>query len=135
MDFVRNNYLLILVAVVSGAMLVWPYVRRGTGGPWLSPAEATHLINREDALALDVRDPGEYGSGHILGARNLPVARVQEGAAELGKKMDRPLIVYCDDSGRCVKATAALRKQGYTRVASLKGGIGAWLGAGLPVEK
>ena len=135
MDFIRNNYLLIVVAVLSGAMLVWPYVRRATGGPWLSPGQATHLINREDALPLDVRDPGEFGTGHILGARNVPLARVEEGAPDLAKKKDRPLIVYCDDSGRCVKAGAALRKQGFTRVASLKGGIGAWQSAGLPVEK
>ena len=135
MDFVRNNYLLIIVAVVSGAMLVWPYLRRTTGGPWLSPAQATHLINREDALTLDVRDPGEFGAGHILGARSLPLARVEEGAPDLAKKKDRPLIVYCDGGNRCAKAAAALKRQGFTRVASLSGGLGAWQSAGLPVEK
>ena len=135
MDFIRNNYLLIVVALVSGAMLVWPYLRRTTGGPWLSPGQATHLINREDALPLDVRDAGEFGAGHILGARNLPLARVEEGSPDLAKKKDRPLIVYCDGGNRCAKATAALRKQGFTRVASLSGGLGAWQGAGLPVEK
>ena len=135
MDFIRNNYLLIVVALVSGAMLLWPFLRRTTGGPWLSPGQATHLINREDALALDVRDPGEFGAGHILGARNLPLARVEEGPADLAKKKDRPLIVYCDGGNRCAKAAAALKKQGFTRVASLSGGLGAWQGAGLPVEK
>ena len=69
MDFVRNNLLLFVVAFVSGAMLLWPLFRRGAGGPWVNTAEATHLINREDALVLDVRDPGEFGAGHILGAR------------------------------------------------------------------
>ena len=135
MDFIRNNYLLIVVALVSGAMLVWPYVRRTTGGPWLSPGQATHLINREDALPLDVRDAGEFGAGHILGARNVPLARVEEGSPDLAKKKDRPLIVYCDGGNRCAKAAAALKKQGFTRVASLSGGLGAWQGAGLPVEK
>jgi rhodanese-related sulfurtransferase len=134
-DFIRNNYLLIVVALVSGAMLLWPYLRRTTGGPWLSPGQATHLINREDALALDVRDPGEFGAGHILGARSLPLARLEEGAPDLAKKKDRPLIVYCDGGNRCAKAAAALKKQGFTRVASLSGGLGAWQGAGLPVEK
>jgi len=134
-DFIRNNYLLIVVALVSGAMLVWPYVRRTTGGPWLSPGQATHLINREDALPLDVRDAGEFGAGHILGARNVPLARVEEGSPDLAKKKDRPLIVYCDGGNRCAKAAAALKKQGFTRVASLSGGLGAWQGAGLPVEK
>jgi rhodanese-related sulfurtransferase len=133
-EFIRNNLLLIVVAVVSGAMLIWPLVRRGTGGPHVDPARATQLINREDALVIDVRDPGEYGAGHILGARNLPVARI-DGKADLGKRKDRPLILYCDSGARASKAAAALRQQGYTRVVNLSGGLGAWQAAGLPVEK
>jgi rhodanese-related sulfurtransferase len=133
-EFVRNNLLLIIVAFVSGAMLVWPLVRRSTGGPYVDPAGATQLINREDALVLDVRDPGEYGAGHILGARNVPLASVAE-RADIAKKKDRPLIVYCDSGARASKAAAALRRQGFTRVLSLSGGLGAWQQAGLPVEK
>jgi rhodanese-related sulfurtransferase len=134
-EFVRNNLLLILVAFASGAMLLWPYVRRASGGPWVSTGQATLLINREDALPIDVRDAGEFSAGHILGARHLPVAAVEQGAADLAKKKDRPLIVYCDGGNRCAKASAALKAQGFTRVATLSGGIGAWQGAGLPIEK
>jgi rhodanese-related sulfurtransferase len=133
-EFIRNNILLIVVALVSGAMLMWPLVRRTTGGPWVNTAQATHLINREDALVLDVREPGEYGAGHILGARNVPLSRLGE-AAELGKRKDRPLILYCESGDRSGKATAVLKKQGFTRVVNLSGGIGAWQQAGLPVEK
>jgi rhodanese-related sulfurtransferase len=133
--FIQDNLLLIVVAFASGAMLVWPLVRRTTGGPWVNPARATELINREDALVLDVREPGEYGAGHILGAKNVPVARLDGGAAELAKRRDRPLIVYCDGSERSAKAAAALKRQGFTRVVNLSGGLAAWQQAGLPVEK
>jgi len=67
--FLQDNILLIAVAFVSGAMLLWPYVRRATGGPSVSPSQATQLINREDALVIDVREPGEFGAGHILARR------------------------------------------------------------------
>jgi len=134
-DFVRNNLLLFVVALLSGAMLVWPLVRRGTGGPWVTPAQATHLINREDALVLDVRDPGEYGAGHILGAKNVPLARLDEAPAELAKRKDKPLVVYDDRGERASKAVAALKRLGFSRVVNLSGGIGAWQQAGLPVEK
>ena len=135
LDFIRNNLLLVVVAFVSGAMLLWPLVRRTTGGPWINAARATELINREDALVVDVRDPGEYGAGHILGAKNVPVARIDERASELAKKKDRPLIIYCDGTDRSAKAAAALKRQGFTRVANLSGGLSAWQQAGLPVEK
>ena len=135
MDFVRNNLLLFAVAFVSGAMLLWPLVRRSAGGPWVTPTQATHLINREDALVVDVRDPGEYGAGHILGAKNVPLARIDEGAAELAKRKERPLVVYDDRGERASKAVGALKQQGFSRVVNLSGGIGAWQQAGLPVEK
>ena len=134
-DFVRNNYLLFLVALVSGGMLLWPLVRRTTGGPWVSTTQATHLINREEALVVDVREPNEFAAGHVLGAKNVPLARLDASAAELAKRKERPVIVYCDGGERSAKALSALKKQGFTRVANLSGGIGAWQQAGLPVEK
>jgi rhodanese-related sulfurtransferase len=133
--FLQENILLIAVAFVSGAMLLWPYVRRASAGPSVNPSQATQLINREDALVIDVRDPGEYGAGHILGAKNLPLSRVDAGAELAAKRKDRPLIVYCDTGNRSAKAAAALKSQGYTRVVNLSGGLGAWQQAGLPVEK
>jgi rhodanese-related sulfurtransferase len=135
-SFVQENILLILVALVSGAMLLWPYVRRASAGPSVTPAQATHLINREDALLIDVRDPGEYGSGHILGAKNLPLARIDAGGAEIAaKRKQKPVIVYCDTGNRSQKAAAVLRGQGYAQVLNLAGGFAAWRQAGLPVEK
>ena len=136
-QFLQKGYnpLLALTALVAGGMLLWPLVRRTTGGPWVNTARAIELINREDALVLDVRDAGEYGAGHILGAKHLPIARIDEGAGELAKRKDRPLIVYCDGSERSAKAAAALKRQGFTQVANLSGGLDAWRQAGLPVEK
>ena len=134
--FVQENILLIAVAFVSGAMLLWPYLRRVGGGPSVSAVQATHLINREDALILDVRDPGEYGSGHILGAKNVPLSRIDAAGSEIAaKRKDKPVIVYCDSGSRSSKAVAALRSQGFSRVVNLSGGLGAWQQAGLPVEK
>jgi predicted sulfurtransferase len=78
-----QNLLLIAVAFVSGAMLVWPLVRRGAGGPWVNTLEATMLINQKDALVLDVREPGEFAQGHILNARNIPAGELETRIKEL----------------------------------------------------
>jgi rhodanese-related sulfurtransferase len=133
-DFLRNNLLLAGVAVASGGMLIWPLLRRTTGGPWVSTMQATHLMNREDALVVDVREPGEFGAGHILGARNVPLARL-DGSGDLAKRKDKPVILYCDGGERAAKAGSALRKLGFSRVVNLSGGLPAWQQAGLPVEK
>ena len=129
------NPLLALTALIAGAMLLWPLVRRTTGGPWVNTTQAIALINRQDALVLDVRDAGDYGGGHILGAKNVPLPRIDDGGGEFAKRKDRPVIVYDDGGDRSAKAAAALKRQGFTRVANLSGGLGAWRQAGLPVEK
>ena len=136
-QFLQKGYnpLLALTALVSGAMLLWPLVRRTTGGPSVDTTRAILLINREDALVLDVRDAGDYGAGHILGAKNLPLARLEEGAGDIAKRKDRPVIVYDEDGQRTAKEAAALKRQGFTQVVNLSGGLGAWRQAGLPVEK
>ena len=134
-EFLKNNIMLIAVAFVSGAMLLWPYLRRGTGGPWVGTLEATQLINREDALVLDVRDTAEYAGGHVLGAKNIPLASIEARAGEIDKHKAKPVIVLCGDGSRASKAAGILRARGFANVVNLSGGFPAWQQAGLPVVK
>ena len=135
LDFLWKEKLLVAVALASGGMLLWPLARKSTGGPWVDPLQATQLINREDALVLDVRDAGEFSAGHVLGAKNVPLARFDGLPGDVARRKEKPVIVYCDGGERSGKALSALRKQGFTRVANLSGGLKAWQQAGLPVEK
>ena len=137
LKFVENNLLMFAVAATSGAMLLWPLVRRAGGGPSVSAAQATQLINREDALVVDVRDPGDYGAGHVLGAKSVPLARLEAGEIpnDVLKRKDKSLVLYCERGDAAPKAAAALRKQGFEKVVTLAGGIAGWRQAGLPVQK
>ena len=135
MKFVMDNIFLIAIAFVSGAMLVWPMVRRGAGGPSVTTLEATQLINRQDALVLDVREQAEFAQSHILNARWLPLSQLEARAGELEKFKDKPLIVYCASGNRSSTAASALTKRGFSKVVNLAGGFIAWQQAGLPVQK
>ena len=135
MKFFLDNIYLIVVAFVSGAMLLWPVVRRGAGGASVSTLEATQLINRQDALILDVRNAEEFQKGHILNARNIPLTQLDARHSDIARYKDKPVIVACESGSRSGAAAAVLRKQGFAQVFSLSGGIAAWQQAGLPVEK
>ena len=136
MEFVTSNWHLIALAVVSGAMLIWPTVRRASaGGASVDTMQATQLINREDALVLDVRDPAEFARGRVLGAKSVPLGELAKRAGDLQKNKAKPLIVVCQSGNRSVGAMAELRKLGFERVFNLAGGFNAWQQAGLPVEK
>ena len=135
MKFVLDNIFLIAVAFVSGAMLVWPLVRRGAGGSSVNTLEATQMINRQDALVLDVREQAEFAASHILNARGLPLSQIDVRLGDIEKFKDKPVIVYCASGNRASAAVAALRKHGFSNVVILSGGFGAWQQAGLPVQK
>jgi rhodanese-related sulfurtransferase len=130
-----DNIFLIAVACVSGAMLVWPLLRRGAGGPSVNTLEATQLINREDALVVDVREQAEYAQSHILNARLLPLSQIEAKIGDIEKFKDKPLILYCATGNRSSTAASVLRKGGFSKVFNLSGGFSAWQQAGLPVQK
>jgi rhodanese-related sulfurtransferase len=129
------NYLYIAAALLSGAMLILPAVRRGVAGATISTLQATLLINQQNALVLDVREAAEYEKGHMLNARNIPLGELEARAAEIDKYKAKPVIVVCDNGNRSGRAATALRKRGFEQVFTLGGGIGAWRQAGLPLEK
>ena len=116
-------------------MLLWPLARRGAGGPWVSTLEATQLMNREDALVIDVRDADAYAKGHILGAKSVPLADLARRAGDLDKHKSKAVIVSCQNGDRSAAAAATLRQNGFSRVHPLHGGFAAWQHAGLPVQK
>lgn len=132
--FLIDNWFLIVAAVVSGGLLVWPLISRGTGSGKVSPSEAVTLINREKAVLIDVSDATEYASGHAAGAKNVPLASL-ETSAVLPKNKSLPLVVLCATGMRSPKAVATLQKLGYANSKALAGGLSAWREANLPVEK
>jgi rhodanese-related sulfurtransferase len=135
MDFIVNNIFLVAIAFISGAMLIYPMLKRGAGGPYVNTIEATQLINREDAVVVDVREPAEYAKGHILGARNIPIAQLESRIADLEKHKSKPLILNCENGSRSGAALSALKAKGFNRAFNLAGGFAGWQQAGLPVEK
>ena len=135
MEFITKNIFIIAIALVSGGMLIWPLLRRGAGGPWVNTLAATQLINRSDALVVDLRSAEDYAKGHILGAKHIPLAELEKRAGELDKHKAKPLILHCGDGNRASSAVAVLRKKGFDSVHNLAGGYAAWRQAGLPVEK
>jgi len=135
MKFVMDNIYLVAVALVSGSMLVWPLLRRGGGGPRVTASDAVQLINKHDAVVVDIREPSEYAAGHILNSRNVPLKELDSRVKELARFKEKPVIVACDTGNRSRGGVAALKKLGFSQVYNLAGGLGAWQQAGLPTEK
>ena len=134
MKFIVDNWMLLLVALSSGGMLLWPVVQ-GVTQAGLSPAGAVNLINRERAVVVDVSESAEFAAGHVVGAKNIPLGQLEEKLAAAVKNKTVPLILVCPTGARSGRALAIAQKLGYQQAQSLGGGLGAWKSANLPVEK
>ena len=134
MNFIVDNWYLILLALVSGALLVAPMLKAGAQGG-LTAAMAVQLINREKAVVIDVCAADEYSAGHVVGAKNVPLADLEARLPVVVKNKALPLIMVCASGARAARAAAVAQKLGYANAQVLSGGIKAWSAAGMPVEK
>lgn len=132
--FVVQNWHLILVAFVSGALLLWPGLAKSTRGG-VSPDAAVQLINREKAVVVDVCEADEFAAGHITHARNIPVGELEKRLPEVVKNKALPVIFVCASGARAGRAAGVAKTLGYDKAVVLGGGLRAWKEANLPVEK
>lgn len=142
-DFLLANWYLFVIAIGSGAMLLWPKIAAGTGGglgggPKVSPSDAVMLINREKAVLIDVSEPAEYAALHATGSRSVPIGNLGEAKdppKELPKNKALPLVLVCPTGSRASRAAGLLKRLGFENTKVLAGGLAAWRAANLPVEK
>ena len=134
MKFIIDNWMLISVALASGAMLLWPVVQ-GAAATGLTSNEAVLLINREKAVVVDVCETEEFAQGHVGGAKNVPLSQLETRLPEVVKNKGLPLILVCATGARANRALATAKKLGYEKAQVLAGGLKSWKTANLPVEK
>ena len=134
MDFILsdNNPYILLIAIVSGLMLLWPTLMRGSRATVAPVSEAVRLSNQHNGIFIDVRPHDRFKAGTIAQARNIPLADIDAKINTLPK--DKPLIVFCDHGRISVGAANKLRKSGFEHVVSLEGGLAKWVEAGMPTS-
>jgi rhodanese-related sulfurtransferase len=136
MSFIINNWMLELILVLSGGMLLWPLVQgRFSKMKEVGTLNVTQLINRQNAVLLDVREAKEFEGGHLPNAVHIPLSQLGSRGGELAKLTSRPVVAYCERGQRSRHAGAALAKLGFADIHHLAGGYRAWKDAGLPVVK
>ena len=132
MNLILDNWSLVLGALTSGGLLLWPVLRGGTG---LSPNMAVQMINQEKAVLIDVCEAHEYAAGHVAGARHIPLGQLANQLPGVVKNKEVPVIFVCQSGMRSGSAMRIAKGLGYLKARSLSGGLSSWRAASLPVEK
>lgn len=119
---------LLVIAIVLIALFIgWSVFKSVRLGKFLVLLDEEEFReNYRKAQLIDVREPGEFDKGHILGARNIPMTQLKQRLIEV--RPDKPVYLYCQGSGRSSRAAQMLHKQGYEKLYQLKGGFKNWGG-------
>jgi rhodanese-related sulfurtransferase len=133
-SFLLDHWYLVLPALVSGALLLWPALSRSGGSGRVTAGEAVMLLNREKAVLVDVSEPAEYAAGHASPARNIPFGQI-ETSKDLPANKSLPVLLICPTGARAGRAVGMVKKRGHENTSVVIGGLAAWREAQLPVEK
>jgi glyoxylase-like metal-dependent hydrolase (beta-lactamase superfamily II)/rhodanese-related sulfurtransferase len=119
---------------LSGGMYTWNEAGFGTATiPQITVDELKDWLNeKEDLQIIDVRQPGEYKSGHVPSATNAPLAHLADRVSKLDP--DRRTAVICAGGYRSSAATSVLARLGFNNLFNVVGGTSAWTNAGYEVE-
>ncbi len=135
-EFAGNNPILSLALAGLTVAILWNEIAGRTGGfKRINPAQLTGMINREDALVVDLRASGDFAKGHIAGARNVQMSQFDPENKQLAPARELPVVLVCNVGQTATSAARRLRKAGFTKVSVLEGGMQAWQGADLPLVK
>lgn len=130
-EFAGNHWMMVSVLLVLIALLIMDSSVKA--GPTVSPQAATMLMNREDAVVLDIRDKKEFKTGHMLSAINIPQTALAGRVGELDKYKDKPVIVVCKTGQTASAASKILKDAGFEKVYRLSGGMMEWSNQNLPL--
>ncbi len=135
LEFSLNHWDLVLALIIISMMAFGGGImRRIRGFKEVTATDAVALMNRENAIYVDVREDNEYSEGHLLGSIHIPLGKLAGRITELDKYKGQPVIVGCRSGHRSASACARLRQAGFEQVYNLKGGILAWRNVNLPIE-
>lgn len=133
--FGRNPMLSMALAGITAALLYTEFARLFRGYKTLRPAELTGLINRENALVVDLRPIADFGKGHIPGSKNVQMSQFDPENKQLAPAKSLPVVLVCKTGMSAGGAAQRLKKAGFEKVYVLDGGIGGWQQADLPLAK
>lgn len=133
LEFVMNHPFLVGIFAVLLALFVRNETRRG--GESVSAQQLVEMVNKQNAIVLDVRDKKEFDQGHIVDSVNIPFSALESRVDEISKHKDRPIVIACKMGQHANAAGTVLRKKGFETVTRLTGGIMEWRNQNLPVVK
>ena len=131
--FIGNNFMAVLLLIALIIILV--FYERKKGGTKIDASELTRLINKEKPYVFDLRSSSEFDSGTVSGAINIQLTDLVKGNAQFKAEEEDKIVLICKTGSNSSAAAGSLKKEGFTNVSILSGGIMGWVQGGMPLAK
>lgn len=131
----RHQLLSIALAGLTVAIIFNEVAQLFRGYKVLRPAGLTALVNRDNALVVDLRPVADFEKGHIPGSKNVQMSQFDPESKQLAPAKSLPVVLVCKSGQTAGDAAKRLKKAGFEHVHVLDGGIGGWQQADLPLVK
>ncbi|BBB14621.1 rhodanese domain protein [Candidatus Rickettsiella viridis] len=131
----RHWELWLAFLVILGFLLTFELHIKLTGASPLSVQQAIFLMNREEAILLDIRDANSFSKEHIAASINIPFSELAQKINQLDSYRERPIIINYSQGQAHHRAARLLKNAGFSKIYQLKGGIMSWKNAALPLAK
>ena len=131
MDFLLENWMLLVIVIIASVTIALPYINQRRYGPEINHKTLTRLVNKRNAVIVDIRKPVDFKKGHIPNAINLPADQIQNHIKKLNRRCP---VILVDRTGVASRTVARLLRGVGFEVYVLELGILGWQKEGLPLS-
>lgn len=137
LDFFTGNTLLVVAWFgLIVAIVVMTVMAKLSKVKIIAAQQVVLLINKQDAVVIDVRGVEEFRKGHIAGAVNVPASQLKaKDFSQIQKYQQKPVVLVCESGMTTASVGRILSKADFSQVYSLRGGMADWRTQNLPVTK
>ncbi len=136
LEFLSQNWHLLLAAAIILALLILePLRQKAMGIKMISPLRVPQVVSHDGGVVVDICEIKEYQLGHIPDSINMPLKELSTNIDKLKKYKSKPVVLTCRSGNRAKRAASILRKNDFSDIHILSGGLMAWQKENLPVAK
>jgi rhodanese-related sulfurtransferase len=115
--------------------MILEFAAQKRGNLKLSPLQLVQLMNRNNAVVIDIRQAPLFAEGHIIDAISMPAEDIENKLKKIEKYKSKPVVLTCLTGNESPRTAAVLAKNGFENIHVLNGGIRAWRDADMPLVK
>lgn len=132
-EFISNHLMLFAGWLIAGSLLLINIKKNALNS--VSSQQLVNLVNKQQAVVIDIRAHKDFANGHITSAQNILPSELTQKGKDLEKWKNNPIVVVCNTGIQANNSCNTLKNLGFEQIFKLQGGMQSWMADNMPVTK